>query len=154
MDDKDREIQELKARLDAVEAKPAPAPAPARSSGGGCGTVLAVGFACFVALYFCGSLRPDDPKMSNGKDEIENRVAAEIAVERQLRDPKSAQYGTVTVRDFGNGDVIVCGQVNGKNAFGGYVGERPFVYAGGRVTLIDINAVSAADAALFARCVN
>ncbi|MBX3429710.1 MAG: hypothetical protein KF779_09020 [Hyphomonadaceae bacterium] len=39
-------------------------------------------------------------------------------------DPAAAQFRNVRMIENGN----VCGEVNGKNRFGGYVGFRPFVY--------------------------
>ncbi|TWG93604.1 hypothetical protein L599_001200000640 [Luteimonas sp. J16] len=59
---------------------------------------------------------------------------AKSAVERQLRDPGSAQYRDVFVRP-GKQGVIVCGEVNAKNAYGGYVGFKPFMVAGTSVML-------------------
>lgn len=155
MDDKDREIDELKRRLEAVEQRPAGAMthAQAKDHLGGCGVTLAVLLLAFIGIATCSSLtHEDDPKMSNGKDEIENRVAAEIAVERQLRDPKSAEYGTVLVRDLGGGDVVVCGQVNARNAFGGYVGQRPFLYEHGVATILDTSNARSFGKVFAARC--
>jgi hypothetical protein len=43
-------------------------------------------------------------------------------VQASLRDPESAQFGTVTVRG-----IYGCGTVNAKNGFGGYTGKRPFI---------------------------
>lgn len=58
----------------------------------------------------------------------EDRLIAE-AQERTaetLRDPDSARFSQVRVTRPG----VVCGQVNGKNAFGAYAGAEPFVYIG------------------------
>lgn len=45
-----------------------------------------------------------------------------------LIDPSSAQFRNIqTVKD-----TFVCGEVNGKNRFGGYVGFQPFLYVAGR----------------------
>lgn len=52
---------------------------------------------------------------------LEKRV--KTAMETYLLDPFSAQYRTL--RSGRNG--AVCGQVNGKNRFGNYVGFRDFV---------------------------
>lgn len=50
----------------------------------------------------------------------------EDSVREKLRDPESAQFSSM--RAFkGDGRLIgVCGLVNAKNGFGGYVGETPF----------------------------
>lgn len=49
--------------------------------------------------------------------------AAKSAVTEQLKDPDSAQFSGL--RESSDGKHI-CGYVNAKNSFGGYVGERPF----------------------------
>ncbi len=54
------------------------------------------------------------------------------AASAQLIDPNSAQFRDVVVRKSaqegkGTGHFYaVCGEINGKNSFGGYVGFRPF----------------------------
>jgi len=58
---------------------------------------------------------------------------AEAAVRAQLRDLDSARFSSVQVVDFPSSDNVpagkaVCGQVNAKNGFGGYVGDRRFYY--------------------------
>lgn len=44
-------------------------------------------------------------------------------VGKELNDPFSAQYAWQPVKD----DYLYCGWVNAKNAFGAYVGYRPFM---------------------------
>lgn len=44
----------------------------------------------------------------------------------QLRDPSSVQFRSL-MPGFGNPRVI-CGQINGRNGFGGYAGFKPFFY--------------------------
>jgi len=41
-----------------------------------------------------------------------------------LNDPASAQFRNLTLRSNGT---VLCGDVNAKNGFGGYVGFRPFI---------------------------
>lgn len=41
-----------------------------------------------------------------------------------LKDPASAQFRNVELKA---GGTILCGEINAKNSFGGYVGFRPFV---------------------------
>ena len=50
---------------------------------------------------------------------------AKQLVREQLRDPDSAVFSSVYV--LGNPPQVVCGVVNAKNGFGGYVGKTPFV---------------------------
>lgn len=52
---------------------------------------------------------------------------AKEAVLAQLKDPDSAKFGKVVVKESG----IVCGYVNAKNSLGGYTGEKGFISLGG-----------------------
>jgi hypothetical protein len=45
---------------------------------------------------------------------------AEDAVREKLRDPSSAQFRNVRLNSLSSSEV--CGEVNAKNAFGGYIG--------------------------------
>jgi hypothetical protein len=47
------------------------------------------------------------------------------AVAQTLKDPAAAQFRNVSILDGGK-TRIVCGEVNGKNSYGGYVGFRKF----------------------------
>lgn len=55
----------------------------------------------------------------------------ESVVSSTLRDPGSAQFRNIRLvtanRKDGGAEQWVCGEVNGKNGFGGYVGFQPFV---------------------------
>lgn len=59
----------------------------------------------------------------NGLDNLNwmGTIRAKKLVADQLRDPSSAQF-----RNVFRHDGTVCGQVNGKNGFGAYVGFRRF----------------------------
>lgn len=59
---------------------------------------------------------------------------AKEAVAAGLKDPQSAQFREVKVCRSGK---IVEGEVNAKNAFGGYVGFEPFYYVDGAVVFAD-----------------
>lgn len=56
---------------------------------------------------------------------------AQAAIRQKLKDPDSAKFGKTIVKTVPNAagkpTTVVCGTVNAKNAFGGYVGERPFM---------------------------
>ncbi|WP_207280812.1 hypothetical protein [Thiocystis violacea] len=60
-----------------------------------------------------------------------NQVAeVKKKVGNRLKDPYSARYHSiqgVLKKTGANETSIVCGLVNAKNAFGGYVGKKPFV---------------------------
>lgn len=52
-----------------------------------------------------------------------------------LRDPSSAQFRNVEKIDQPEGGVAVCGEINGKNAYGGYAGFTRFAVHGPRVLI-------------------
>jgi hypothetical protein len=82
----------------------------------------------FAALTACG---PSAKQIADAKREHAARVkasedaatikTAEEAASRELKDPQSAQFRDVTIRDR-----TVCGEMNAKNAYGAYVGFEPF----------------------------
>jgi len=57
-------------------------------------------------------------------DEV--RANIETATRRVMKDPDSAQFGEIAGAQTPEGTINVCGMVNAKNSFGGYVGSRPF----------------------------
>lgn len=44
----------------------------------------------------------------------------------QTRDPEAARVRNLTTYRLNNGDRVICGEFNGKNAYGGYVGYSAF----------------------------
>lgn len=59
---------------------------------------------------------------------------AQEAVANSLKDPGSAQFRNVRLKPYLDGQVV-CGEVNGKNSYGGYVGFSPFVASTNSATL-------------------
>jgi hypothetical protein len=55
---------------------------------------------------------------------------AKAAVAHELKDPESAQF-----RDLKQYGDLICGEVNAKNSYGGYVGFEPFYTQGDTVEL-------------------
>lgn len=55
-----------------------------------------------------------------------SRASYERAVRNELRDPSSAQFRALKVLPGGPEDGALCGEVNAKNAMGGYTGFEPF----------------------------
>jgi hypothetical protein len=53
---------------------------------------------------------------------------ARTAVMDSLKDPDSAKFKPFTLVTDADGNKKVCGQVNAKNAYGGYVGFTGFAY--------------------------
>lgn len=68
----------------------------------------------------------------NAVDEALAIDEAKTVLKANLRDPYSAKITDVTYKISPNfeGELIpiVCGYVNAKNGFGGYIGVRQFVY--------------------------
>lgn len=44
-----------------------------------------------------------------------------------LKDPNSARFGRIAAAKKDSDVVVVCGFVNGRNSYGGYTGEKPFM---------------------------
>lgn len=59
---------------------------------------------------------------------------AKAAITLQMRDPASAEFRSVLTFPDKN---LVCGQINGKNSFGGYTGFLEFYYDRGVVAVSD-----------------
>lgn len=124
------ELQQLRRRVSELEATNAKPPEPPRKAGRlGCGAILAIGFILVAAAMCFMPKAPEPPKLSNGKSEDETRYYAMAVVEGRLKDPESAEFGTIFVRDAG-GIVSACGSVNAKNGFGGYTGDKSFIVTG------------------------
>lgn len=60
---------------------------------------------------------------------------AKRQVSAQLRDPSSAQFQKVRAVRQKDGSTAVCGEVNGRNAYGGYAGFSDFAVHDFRVFL-------------------
>lgn len=65
-------------------------------------------------------------KKAREQREAQMIAAAKKAIAYTLTDPDSANFREVYVAP---NEVAVCGQVNAKNSFGGYVGFRRFIYS-------------------------
>lgn len=53
-------------------------------------------------------------------------AAAQDSVKRGLKDPDSAKFQNLRIANYNNGKVV-CGEINTKNSYGGYVGYERFV---------------------------
>ena len=69
------------------------------------------------------------------KSEKELMDASQEAAKIGLKDPTSAQFRNVRVLPHVSGK-IVCGEINGKNSYGGYVGFRPFAASPSGATML------------------
>lgn len=57
----------------------------------------------------------------------EQTTQVQDGVRRSLKDPESARFGPMQAATNEAGDISVCGLVNGRNSYGGYTGEQPFI---------------------------
>ena len=94
--------------------------------------------------------------LEDGGTEAQAMEKAKESIAKSLKDPGSAQFRDVSIKTFG-ANKIVCGEVNGKNSYGGYVGFKRFVAGvnvgtiqstGSRYPDVDV----AANAGLTAAC--
>lgn len=81
---------------------------------------------------------------------------AKKAVVERMKDPESVRFRNVSIKTF-EGKPIICGEVNGKNSYGGYVGFQRFVASYSEASIYeddsrysDVN--SAANAGINAAC--
>lgn len=81
--------------------------------------------------------QPEDPGIESAK--------AKLAM--KLKDPESARYADVVKAEKGS---MVCGWVNSKNSYGGYVGFQPFFVVGDQVVIRDSTAGSVSNQGFFA----
>lgn len=62
---------------------------------------------------------------------------AQLAIAKKFRDPSSVQFGELRLLERADGRVVVCGNVNAKNGYGGYVGFHPFMAVVGPGNYVD-----------------
>lgn len=92
-------------------------------------TPLAI--AAAMMLFGCQSSRPADPLagvMPGSPYKLSSEQIAKIksAVSEGLKDPDSAKFPDQFVATKEGNNITVCGYVNAKNSYGGYVGKKPF----------------------------
>jgi len=66
------------------------------------------------------------PSCNHYTNHVKPIEEAKNLVKADLNDPESAQFRNVRIHEFGS----VCGEVNARNRFGGYVGFRYFEVSG------------------------
>lgn len=64
--------------------------------------------------------------LAAGKSDDDAITQAQKKLGDSLKDPGAAQFKNVRMTPYLDGKVI-CGEVNGKNSYGAYVGFKPFV---------------------------
>ncbi len=83
-------------------------------------------------------------------------TAAQDSLRQTLKDPDSAKFQNVRIADY-DGGKVVCGEVNGKNSYGGYVGYKRFAAGISGATIYDTsseypNINDASNAGINAAC--
>ena len=84
-------------------------------------TLALVALATTVMLSGCEN---EADKLAHEQDVL--IATAKLVAAEQLRDPSSAQFTNVSIGPDGR---TVCGEINGKNGFGGYAGSTRFTYS-------------------------
>ena len=83
--------------------------------------------ACANLIQGCSSTNTQPPLMSSpyilSKQQIE---AVKSSVLSSLKDPDSAKFSSSFNSTRSANKTYVCGYVNARNSFGGYVGDKPF----------------------------
>ena len=83
------------------------------------------GYATEIQLFF----------EKNGQEKT--ITAAQDAAKKGLKDPDSAKFQNLRIADF-DGGKVVCGEINAKNSYGGYVGYKRFVAGTSVATISDL----------------
>lgn len=60
---------------------------------------------------------------------------AQSSIKNLMKDPDSTNFKAVREIKNSQGGKFVCGEVNSKNSYGGYVGFKNFAYQGGRAVI-------------------
>ena len=101
-----------------------------------------------LVLSGCVSSVPDRPKPDIELIKLSSSQFASVkkAVSAGMKDPDSARFGNYVAfrATEQNGTVfdVVCGYVNGKNSYGGYVGMTPYISTGKNKTFVTANGPS------------
>lgn len=85
---------------------------------------------CAISGGKIGGLATSDPPGARTTVTLtqKQQQAVRVGVTDGMKDPESARFGDrMAGAKQPNGLITVCGYVNGKNSFGGYVGMSPFI---------------------------
>lgn len=112
----------------------------------------------FVGALVVAALAPSGDSKTTPTVPQERTAAYQIgmahyAIKQRAKDPDAAQFRNERFLERGD-TLIVCGEANLKNAFGGYIGFQPYVMINGAVLMrSDTKDVGEAVATqLFSRC--
>jgi hypothetical protein len=104
-------------------------------------SILSIVLFVFVASYGAGTaLNRSDSKDRGFEPSQATKEASYIElnqdrIKARLKDSGSAQFRNAFVSNA-IGSPIVCGEVNGKNSFGGYIGFQRFI-SGGAIQVLE-----------------
>jgi hypothetical protein len=90
-----------------------------------------VALSAALALAGCDAVGPDA--------DFRSQAIAELKA--SLKDPGSAQLRAIEVIRQEDGSKALCGEVNAKNSFGGYVGFQSFVVHNGEASMRSVGIV-------------
>jgi hypothetical protein len=78
-------------------------------------------------LFLAGCLNPNTMEITTSPLKLSKSETALVKtlVSETTRDPESVRFRFLTGYRASNGDTIICGEANAKNAYGGYVGYTP-----------------------------
>lgn len=79
-----------------------------------------------IALMLAGCVPTTDVQTKPARLSQGELDRAKRLLVQGFKDPESAKYRNIRTYRTGMGDDVVCGEVNGKNSFGAYVGYKPF----------------------------
>ena len=97
--------------------------------GAGCALVVLLVIGILLTRACSGSSSSDGASntASSEPDPFAIQVVGEDNVKKSLKDPDSADFRSEFASKLSNGALVLCGEVNAKNAFGGYTGFKRFI---------------------------
>lgn len=100
---------------------------------------MKIAAVALAALCFAQGVSAYDGPPWYRTEATEAQIAfAKETVAYELKDPSSAQFRNLYALSRGKGDDTACGEINGKNSYGAYVGFRKFyVYSDGKYYISD-----------------
>jgi hypothetical protein len=108
-------------------------------------------FSLLVSLSACNSvdkaLPPASADLHPVKLSPSQLEAVKKGVARDMKDPESVRLNEVLLAAEDGGTIHVCGYVNAKNSYGGYVGEKPFYAMGTKTANVFTSMMVGDDAA-------
>jgi hypothetical protein len=78
-------------------------------------------------IFLMGCANPNTMEVTTSPAKLSKSEIALVKtlVSETTRDPEAVKFRFLTGYRASNGDMIICGEANAKNAYGGYVGYTP-----------------------------